>query len=256
MVELFVNPKIDWIAAKKYFIGLTIVLLIAGAISVQFRKFNLGVDFTGGTIMTVRFNQPHDAEEVRRALQQGGIDTSKVIIVNDKNNPRDMIIRAPELGSEAEVRVDETKRLIIRALQKLNPSGNEALGKLNINTTDADGIEQELRQTDPLGIDKKSFGGANPYAQIAAAVIAFRDYQSKGFIQDMSQIQGVPLTLKDIDPAEANFDPGKIQASLMSSFYAGKVDLNLAGSSEIEDALDRIDPLKIGGQGQEQYKKA
>src|SRR5262249_7474952 len=147
-------------------------------------------------------------------------------------------------------------RLIIRALQKLNPSGEVALGKLNVNTTDADGIEQELRETDPLGIDKKSFGGANPYAQVAAAVVGFRDSQSKGFIQDVSQLQGVPLTLKDIDPAEANFDPAKIQTSLMSSFYAGKVDLNLAGSSEIEDALDRIDPLKLGSQGPEQYKKA
>jgi preprotein translocase SecF subunit len=256
MIELFVNPKIDWIAAKKYFIGLTIALLVAGAISVQFRKFNLGVDFTGGTIMTVRFNQPHQAEEVRRVLQQGGIDTSKVIIVNDRNNPRDMIIRAPELGPEGEVRVDETKRLIIRALQKLNPSGDVALGKLNLNSTDADGIEQELRQTDPLGVGKKSFAGANPYAQVAAQVIAYRDGQAKGYIQDMSELQGIDFSLKDIDPAEANFDPAKIKSALMSSFYAGKIDLNLAGAGEIEDALDRTDPLKLGSQGPEQYKAA
>jgi preprotein translocase subunit SecF len=254
MVELFVKPKIDWIAAKKYFIGVTIVLLVAGAISVQVRKFNLGVDFTGGTIMTVRFNQPHNAEEVRRVLQQGGIDTSKVIIVNDKNKPRDMIIRAPELGSEAEVRVDETKRLVIRALQKLNPSGDVALGKLNMNTTDADEIEQELRQTDPLGIDKKTFAGANPYAQVAAQAIAYRDGQAKGYIQDMGQLQNVDFRLKDIDPAEANFDQAKIKSALMSSFYAGKIDLNLSGPYEIENALDRTDPLKLGGQGQDQYK--
>jgi len=256
MVELFVNPKIDWIAAKKYFIGLTIALLIAGAISVQFRKFNLGVDFTGGTIMTVRFSEVHDADQVRRVLQQGGIDTSKVIIVNDRNNPKDMIIRAPELGSEAEFRVDETKRLIIRALQQLNPSGNEALGKLNINTTDADGIEQELRQTDPLGISKKVFGGAHPYAQVASAIVAYRDNQSKGYLQDVGQLQGVELSLKDVDPAEANFDQAKMKASLASSFYAGKIDLNLAGAGEIENALDRIDPMKLGSQGPEQYKKA
>src|SRR5215471_16058807 len=122
MVELFVNPKIDWIAAKKYFIGLTIALLIAGAISVQVRGFNLGVDFTGGTIMTVRFSEPHRPEEIRPVLAEVGIDTSKVTIVNDKNNPLDMIIRAPELGAESEHRVDETKRAIIRALQKLNPA--------------------------------------------------------------------------------------------------------------------------------------
>jgi preprotein translocase subunit SecF len=255
MVELFVNPKIDWIAAKKYFIGLTIALLVAGAISVQFRGFNLGVDFTGGTIMTVRFAQPHNAEEVRRVLQQGGIDTSKFIIVNDRNNPRDMIIRAPDLGSEAERRVDETERLVVRSLQKLNPSGDVALGKLNINSTDADGIEQELRDTDPLGINGKVFA-SNPYKQIAAQVISYRDGQAKGFLQDMSQVGSIPFSIKDVDSKEANFDPEKIKASLVSSFYAGKVDLNLSGTSEIEDALDRIDPQKLGNQGPEQYKAA
>ena len=58
MVELFRNPKIDWINAKKFFIGLTIVLLLIGAVSVQIRGFNLGVDFTGGTLMTTRFTEP------------------------------------------------------------------------------------------------------------------------------------------------------------------------------------------------------
>ena len=255
MVELFVNPKIDWIAAKKYFIGLTIALLIAGAISVQVRGFNLGVDFTGGTIMTVRFAQPHSAEDVRHVLQQGGIDTSKFIIVNDRNNPKDMIIRAPDLGSEAERRVDETERLVVRSLQKLNPSGDVALGKLNINSTDADGIEQELRDTDPLGINGKLFA-SNPYKQIAAQVIAYRDGQAKGFFQDMSQMAAIPFSLKDVDPKEANFDPEKIKAALANSFYAGKIDLNLAGTSEIEDALDRIDPMKAGSQGQGQYQTA
>src|SRR5215470_8609832 len=172
MVELFRNPKLDWIAAKKYFIGLTIALLVAGGISVQVRGFNLGVDFTGGTIMTVRFSEPHRAEEVRSILASDPkIDTSKVTIVNDKNKPSDMIIRAPELGAESEHRVDETKREIIRALQKLNPAGEIAGGKVNINMVDADGIEQELRQNDPLAIKDTNFAGTNPYRQVADQVI-------------------------------------------------------------------------------------
>jgi preprotein translocase subunit SecF len=72
----------------------------------------------------------------------------------------------------------------------------------------------------------------------------------------MSQVQSIDFSLKDIDPAEANFDPAKIKSALMSSFYAGKIDLNLAGAGEIEDALDRTDPLKLGSQGPEQYKAA
>src|SRR3977135_3474432 len=80
MVELFRNPKIDWINAKKFFIGITIVLLLVGAISVQIRGFNLGVDFTGGTLMDVRFKEMTTLATVRSALGEAGIDTTKVTL--------------------------------------------------------------------------------------------------------------------------------------------------------------------------------
>ncbi|HKV39102.1 MAG TPA: hypothetical protein VJX67_07810, partial [Blastocatellia bacterium] len=219
MVELFVNPKIDWIAAKKYFIGLTIFLLVAGAISVSIRGFNLGVDFTGGTLMTVRFTEPHTAQQIRSVLSSGGIDTSKVVIVNDRSHPTDLLIRAPELGNEAEHRVDETKRLVIKALQKMNPAGEAAAGKVNINTTDSGGIEQELRQSDPLGIAKQNFSGPHPYAQVGNQIVAFRDGQDKGFVNDISELQGISFSLKDINPQALNFDQAKVKAALMQEFY-------------------------------------
>jgi preprotein translocase SecF subunit len=260
MVEIFRNPKIDWIAAKKYFIGITIALLVAGAISVQVRGFNLGVDFTGGTIMTVRFSEPHRAEEIRSVLDSAnlGIDTSKVTIVNDKNNPSDMIIRAPELGTESEHRVDETKRAIIRALQRLNPAGETAAGKVNINTLDADGIEQELRQTDPLGINGVNFAGPNPYRQVGDQVIAFRDGKNKGFIRNIDSLDTLTFSNISMAGSDKTFDEGAIKRALKDLFYADKIDLNLAGVSEIEDALNRIDPLAASGQSapQDTYRKA
>ncbi|MGH9761417.1 MAG: hypothetical protein ACREDR_24835, partial [Blastocatellia bacterium] len=249
MVEIFVNPKIDWIAAKKYFIGLTILLLVAGAISVLVRGFNLGVDFTGGTIMTVRFKEPRKAEEVRSVLSRT-MDTSKVTIQNDTIHSTDMLIRAPVLGNEGDQRVDETKREVIRALQQVNASGVEVSGKLNINTLDADGIDQELRLSDPLGINNRTFSGPNPYTQIASQVIAYRDGPGKGFLTDISQLDSLQFTLKEI--SDYSLDAAaqaKAREGIKKLFYAGKIDLNLSGESEISSALQRMDPLKIGGQG-------
>ena len=37
MVELFRNPRINWIEAKKMFIGITIFLMLLGALSVTVR---------------------------------------------------------------------------------------------------------------------------------------------------------------------------------------------------------------------------
>jgi preprotein translocase SecF subunit len=253
MVELFRNPKIDWLNAKKLFIGITIALMLIGAISVQIRGFNAGVDFTGGTLMTVRFTEPPSLDRIRTAIGRAGIDTNKVTLQPVVSQPNELLIHAPQLGggNETQRRVDEDKRTIIRALQSLNPAGDASAGKVNINSIDVAGIEQELRQIDPLEINAQIFATAHPYRQAAEQIIAFRDNQNKGYLQDINAIQNVNLTVNNLD----TFDPNRVKQALLERFYAGKIDLNLAGTSEIEDALGRIDPLGAGN-GNQAYKDA
>jgi preprotein translocase SecF subunit len=253
MVELFRDPKIDWINAKKYFIGLTIFLLLLGAVAVQVRGFNLGVDFTGGTMMTVRFRQTPTLNSIRSALSDSSIDTSKVTLQPVTSRPNEMIIHSPQLGTgtEAERRVDEDKRAIISALQRLNPEGEVGAGKININSIDAAGIEAELRQIDPLGIKAQYFPTEHPYRQIGNQIIALRNGPNKGFLQNMSELQSLTLDVKEYP----NFDQNAVKAPILEKFYAGKIDLNLAGRGEIEEALGRIDPLGVGA-GSETYTKA
>jgi preprotein translocase subunit SecF len=252
MVELFRNPEIDWIGAKKYFIGVTIFLLILGAISVQIFGFSLGVDFAGGTLLTVRFKQPPVTESIRSVLGSAGIDTTKVILQPVTNNPNEMLIRCPQLGggTESERRVDEDKRTITRALQALSPAGNVAVGKVNVNTIEAEGIEQELRQVDPFGINKQFFPGAHPYRAVGDQIVSFRDSQPKRFLTDINTIQSLSLSVANYP----EFDAGKVKQALSERLYAGKIDLNLIGVVEIENALNRIDPLGSGAA--EVYAKA
>ena len=253
MVELFRNPKIDWINAKKFFIGITIVLLLVGAISVQIRGFNLGVDFTGGTMLDVRFTELPSLATVRSVLGAAGIDTTKVTLQPVTSRPNELIIHAPQLatGTEAERRVDQDKREIIGALQRLNAAGDVSAGKVNLNSIDAPGIEAELRQTDPLEIKTQYFPTEHPYRQVGDQIVSFRDGPNKGYLQDISSIQGLSLEVKDLP----NFDPNKVKQVIQDRFYAGKIDLNLAGRGEIEDALHRISPLGVGASS-DVYSKA
>ena len=55
-------------------------------------------------------------------------------------------------------------------------------------------------------------------------------------------MQNLPLNVKDLP----DFDQNKVKPAILERFYAGKIDLNLAGRSEIEEALGRIDPLGVG----------
>jgi preprotein translocase subunit SecF len=67
----------------------------------------------------------------------------------------------------------------------------------------------------------------------------------------MAPVQALTLEVKDLPI----FDQNKVKPVILDRFYAGKIDLNLAGRSEIEEALGRIDPLGVGA-GSETYTKA
>jgi preprotein translocase SecF subunit len=245
MVELFRNPQINWIKSKKIFIPISIILLLIGAISVQTRGFNLGVDFTGGTLMTVRFKEPTTPEQIRSVLSSAGVDTGKVTIQTILGRTSEFQIRAPQSGNEF-----QDKRTITRALQRINPAGDVSAGKVNINSINPEGIEQELRTGDPLGINDRDFAGPHPYLQVGQQLIDFRDRQNKGFIADINAIQGPTLSVSNME----GFDQSRVKADLLNRLYAGKIDLNLVSTSEIEDALARVDPL--GTRASDVYSKA
>jgi preprotein translocase subunit SecF len=218
------------------------LLLLGGAGSVWAYGFNLGIDFAGGTLMTVRFSTPQRPDGIRSVLGSVGIDTNNVIIQPVVNRPNELIIRTPRID-EADERIDRDQRRITRALQQLNPAGDVAAGKVNVNTVGAEGIEQELREVDPGNFGDRAFPGDHPYRQIADQIVAYRDGQRKGFLSDIREVQSLAMT---VTPAELDLDAAK--RAIIERFYAGKIDLNLAGSKEIEDALLRIDPLGIGSQ--------
>ena len=60
MIELFRDVRIDWMGNRRFFIGLSVVLMLAGLASAIIRTatgrqpFNLGVDFKGGTVVTAK----------------------------------------------------------------------------------------------------------------------------------------------------------------------------------------------------------
>ncbi len=251
MIELFPNPQIDWIKRRKTFLVCSVIMLIIGAIAVQVRGFSLGVDFTGGTLLTVKFSQPTTPDQLRSALSDAGIETSKVVVQNVVARTNEFIVRAPQSGNEF-----QDRKRIIGALQGLHsPAGPGSADKTNINVVNAESIEQELRQVDPLGIANQSFAGTHPYRTIGDQIISFRDERQGGFIQDAGALQTLTLNVSNM---LEGWDQAAVKGVLMERLGAAKIDLNLVGASEIEDGLNRIDPLGLKGQGSqaEVYKRA
>ena len=54
----------------KIFFTLSIVFLLIGYGSMIFRGFNMGIDFTGGSIMDLSFQKPVTVSQVRQVLDK------------------------------------------------------------------------------------------------------------------------------------------------------------------------------------------
>src|SRR5437870_13199031 len=106
MIQLFHNVNIDWLGKRKFFIGLSIVLMLSGMGTAFYRHkfhpkgteaFNLGVDFKGGTVVTARFKKAPSVEAIRTAIDAAGVSDAVIQPVLDK--PGEFLIKVPQHGS-------------------------------------------------------------------------------------------------------------------------------------------------------------
>jgi|TARA_B110000014_G_scaffold186784_1_gene135695 preprotein translocase subunit SecF len=81
-------------------------------LSLFFRGLNLGIDFTGGTLVEVSYSSSVNTEEVRTNLRRSGLDG---VVVQYFGTSRDVLIRLP---ADPEVDAAESSSLIISSLRE------------------------------------------------------------------------------------------------------------------------------------------
>jgi preprotein translocase subunit SecF len=98
-VELFRNANIDWLGKKWYFLGFSLIFSVAGIFSMLFwHGIPQGVDFKGGTQITVHFDGTPNDDHLRAAMDKAGIKDARIQRISDttgKSN-NDEIISLPQ----------------------------------------------------------------------------------------------------------------------------------------------------------------
>ncbi len=75
MMTLFPKTNIDFLKYRKVYFTLFGLLLIGGLICFFTKGFNMGIDFTGGTMVQVKFDAPVEMEQIRQALSTTGANS-------------------------------------------------------------------------------------------------------------------------------------------------------------------------------------
>ena len=70
--------KLDIAGRSKLWFAISTVIIVAGLICMFTRGFNFGIDFTGGTIIDLKFERPVAIAEVRTSLAKFGLEGSQI----------------------------------------------------------------------------------------------------------------------------------------------------------------------------------
>ncbi|MBS4029993.1 MAG: protein translocase subunit SecF [Clostridiales bacterium] len=94
----------SFVGKRKYAFIFSAVLIIAGIISLVTNGLNLGIDFTGGTIIHVNIGQEFTLEEIRDVLAPMGLEGSSIQKVGieglGEGEKQELLIKTVSLTSE------------------------------------------------------------------------------------------------------------------------------------------------------------
>lgn len=92
--------NINFVGRRKLALIFSLLLIVAGMVSLVAKGGpEYGIDFSGGTLIQVKFAQPTNAKEIKTALQDMDL---KGLVVQKFEEGREFLLRAQETSSELE----------------------------------------------------------------------------------------------------------------------------------------------------------
>ncbi len=120
-MRIFDNPNYNFIKWRWHALALSIVVVLAGIGVMATRGLPLGIDFTGGTIVVVKFQQPVGEEALRSSLD--AVPGEKVVQQFGDASANEWLIRLPiPEGADVEqgTALEQGARAVVDAVTKAN----------------------------------------------------------------------------------------------------------------------------------------
>ncbi len=205
-MELFRGINVDWLGKKWYFLGFSLIFSVAGIFSMLFwHHIPLGVDFTGGTKVYVKFDQTPDVNRIRSATDKVGLKDAPIQSFGPQSN-HEVIISLPQ-SQTSESQLDAGRARIVATLESnYSSQGAANSGKVDLDNASRGQIADILTPTN----------GAQGAQQAAAAVATYRDTQKSGLLSSIDELSSVTTP--------ANISALK-SASYLSGFTVRNVEI-------------------------------
>ncbi len=214
-MELFRGVNVDWLGKKWYFLAFSLIFSVAGVLSILFwHGIKLGIDFRGGTLVYVQFDQTPDLDRIRQAMDRAGIHDSRIQTYGTASQKQVAVSLAQKETQESAL--DTGRQTIVQALNaNYSSTGAANQGKLDLDNASQGALAQFLQQSDPEHLAGAP-GAAEKYAQQAVAILNHRDKDLGGILSSIDQLNGVA------DPAVVS---QLKQGAYLSGFHVFAADI-------------------------------
>jgi preprotein translocase subunit SecF len=118
------NPNFNFIRWRWHALALSALVILGGIGVIAVRGLQLGIDFSGGTLMVIRFQQTIDEGAVRQALN--AIPGDKIIQPYGDAGQNEWLIRLPQVTDE-QADLEQGGQQVLEALQAANLGQFEVL---------------------------------------------------------------------------------------------------------------------------------
>lgn len=100
--------KFDIIGKRYFWFALSLLIMVPGLLSIAVQGFNLGIDFTGGTLLDLKFARPVTVAEVREVMKDVHMESSTIQLVANEQ-----VDAAPNVFIRTGVLTEEQRRDIM-----------------------------------------------------------------------------------------------------------------------------------------------
>lgn len=202
-MHLFRDSHFDFMKYRKFWIVVSLAFLAVGVFSVFVHgKLNIGIDFAGGTQLTIQFAEEPEIDRLRGVLAQAGYGDAQLQRFGEAGD-NEVLIRTPV----AEDTEEGARDPIVAALDSVYNPGQEAA--LDLNRDGAEDIAEALSAADPDGVAAGGDAEAAEahYRGVAEAILELR--RDDGLIRSWDEVAAAPgVSAAAVEALRARADLG------------------------------------------------
>jgi preprotein translocase subunit SecF len=129
-MEIFKSANYDFVRWRWHAIALSLLVILAGAVTIYTRGPALGVDFAGGTIVIVKFQQATPVERVRAVVSAmpNGVGNDAVVQEYGDSSQHMVLVRVAQTASQSTGKLSAEADAVVAALKQANVGTFEVVG--------------------------------------------------------------------------------------------------------------------------------